>query len=733
MSNLFRTRQPFLQLNAWQNQRINALQYQTAQQGSVVPLIIGTIRQQANVIDLGGYTGPQGNGKGVGSLPIGGTPNANTAGGKGFGGGGKGSKKGGNQDYKIDVAYAFAEGGAGVTILPTASVWASASVASFSALPLNLYAGANGQASDPVFAGLGHDIGYSGTLVVTATPLDLGPSPALPNLGAEVTGAKAGTAGPNFPADAGAGDAVTYVLTDSQRGANFPAANLDVLTAGSGTSYGDYCQAAGLAVSFALDGQMRMAEWAAGFAKLTNTAIVWSGDLLKLIPYGDVALNGNGAAWTPNLVPVYSLTDDHFLPWHEKPDGSGPEEGQEDPILLTRTSPARASNWVTIEYLDRSNAYTSTPLPVYDQGAIDRYGRRGGDSLPGKAFCNQTSAQVSAQIHLQREQYVRNTYKFKLGWAFALLEPMDIVLLTGRAGDLYLVEQPVRITAIDEDPQGALTLEAEEIAIGAAATPAPVPCLSPFLDGHAHAAADYLSAAASLQLTLTTTLAQDVIFVAVAIGSFTDISDGPIDVAVDSVSGAGLTWHKRKAQSVTGRVCGSVSTCPIRTLDLEVWWAAAPSPLAAATITVNFTDIADGAAAVAFGMAGTAHYTTPFDGTAAAHSYGSSTPVATALTVSGVTTANPCDTILAFCADMNAWTGIGLVVNQASGPPSYTFVDHAYAPGDNKPAPNEGGWYPSVGVWFLPVARVQSPIPVGTLQSFAPYGWVSIGDAIAAP
>ena len=48
-----------------------------------------------------------------------------------------------------------------------------------------------------------------------------------------------------------------------------------------------------------------------------------------------------------------------------------------------------------------------------------------------------------------------------LGWRYALLEPMDIVLLTDAT--LGLVNKPVRLTAIEEDDNGELTMTAEEI------------------------------------------------------------------------------------------------------------------------------------------------------------------------------------------------------------------------------------------------------------------------------
>jgi hypothetical protein len=72
-----------------------------------------------------------------------------------------------------------------------------------------------------------------------------------------------------------------------------------------------------------------------------------------------------------------------------------------------------------------------------------------------------TSAAVAAQLMLQRKAYVRNTYQFKLGWRYSLLEPMDIVLLTDAT--LGLAGAAVRITRIDEDDNGELAVTAEEI------------------------------------------------------------------------------------------------------------------------------------------------------------------------------------------------------------------------------------------------------------------------------
>jgi hypothetical protein len=204
-------------------------------------------------------------------------------------------------------------------------------------------------------------------------------------------------------------------------------------------------------MSLLLDRQQPCARWLEEIAQLTVSAVVWSGNLLKIIPYGDALLSANGASWTPNLTWQYALTDSDFLPF----------AGADDPVLLTRNDPAQASNWLAVEYMDSANGYNPQIVPVSDQGMIDLYGLRTEPPLQAHEFTNPVSAAVSAQLLLQRKLYVRNTVKFRLGWTYALLEPMDIVLVTDIA--LGLAAAPFRITAIDEDDDGALTLTAEEI------------------------------------------------------------------------------------------------------------------------------------------------------------------------------------------------------------------------------------------------------------------------------
>ena len=428
---------PFV--NAFDAPALGSLRYNTSQAGSAIPLVYGTRRVSVNLVEFWGFTSGAGGkgGKGLGS---------------------SGGKKSANAQYAVDVAFGICQGPVGFTgashgIAGNNRIWSNGGIAAgLGNTGLNGYAGADGQAPDPVFASADPNrpvVGYSGTAYVTGTPLQLGASPALPNISFEIAGVAHGTAGPNFPDDARADRIVADLLTNPRYGAGFPPGNLD--TAGALADWGNYCQAAQLAMSLLLDRQQPCARWLEETAQLTVSAVLWSGNLLKVIPYGDQPLSANGASWTPDLTWQYALTDRDFLPF----------AGADDPVQLTRADPAQATNWLAVEYMDSANSYNPQLVPAFDQGMIDAYGLRTEPPVQAHEFTNPTGAAISAQLMLQRKLYVRNTVKFRLGWIYALLEPMDIVLLTDAA--LGLAAAPYRITQIDEDDDGALTVTAEEI------------------------------------------------------------------------------------------------------------------------------------------------------------------------------------------------------------------------------------------------------------------------------
>jgi hypothetical protein len=299
-------------------------------------------------------------------------------------------------------------------------------------------------------------IAYPGLAYLAAPNYNLGSSGSLDITNVEIFGVLSGSTGVSGLSDGDPAQIIQDFLTNAQYGVGFPSASIDATTLLSGAaSYQAYCRSTGLAFSPMLTNQEAANSILARWLQLTNTAAIWSGGKLKFIPYGDAAATGNGTTFTPDLTPVYKLTDDDFI----YTDG-------DDPVQVARTDPYAAYNMQPIEILDRSNSYAATPLTAFDQNAIDLYGLRIASTVTAHEICDANVAMTSAQLILQRGLYIRNTYAFKLSWEYCLLEPMDLVTITD-AG-LGLSNSAVRIIEIDEDENGLLAVTAEEFPAGTA-------------------------------------------------------------------------------------------------------------------------------------------------------------------------------------------------------------------------------------------------------------------------
>ena len=275
--------------------------------------------------------------------------------------------------------------------------------------------------------------------------------------------------------DANPAAIIADFLTNPRYGAGFPPGNLGDLGL-----YSTYCQAAGIMLSPLLETQQEAQQHISDIVKITNSAIVWSGGLLKIIPYGDQMISGNGTVYAPNTTPIYSLGEDDFIVQESSAgtnsgvtpggdalrSGSGPITGgfSDDPVHITRSTPADASNSIQLECLDRSNNYNTSIVEAFDQAAIDLYGIRRDSSLKARAIVDPVNVgPIVAQLLLQRALLFRNSYTFKLGWKYCLIEPMDLVQITdARLGASALT---VRITAVEEDDEGTLSITAEEFAL----------------------------------------------------------------------------------------------------------------------------------------------------------------------------------------------------------------------------------------------------------------------------
>jgi len=214
-------------------------------------------------------------------------------------------------------------------------------------------------------------------------------------------------------------------------------------------SFSDYCIANGFFLSPALTGQIQASDFVSKVCEICNSAPVWSDGMLKIIPYGDTPVTGNGITFTPNTTPQYDLSDDDFI-----------SDGTVDPIQVTRGTPADAFNQVQVQFKDRVNQYNQNITEAKDQSNIDLYGLRPVQPLNYDYITDGIVARSVAQVLLQRVLYLRNQFTFKVSWKYARLEPMDLVTITDLA--IGLDHHVVRIIDIEEDEDEQLTIIAED-------------------------------------------------------------------------------------------------------------------------------------------------------------------------------------------------------------------------------------------------------------------------------
>jgi hypothetical protein len=245
-------------------------------------------------------------------------------------------------------------------------------------------------------------------------------------------------------------DIVTDFLTDPNHGVGFPSALLASLT-----NFRDYCTAAGIFLSPVYDTQAPAAQHLQELLAVANSAFVWSDGVLKIVPYGDQNITGNGVTFTANVTPLYNLTDDDFIA------GEG-----EDPVHVTRRPQSDVFNMVQVEFDNRSYQYNGDIAEAKDQNSIELYGLKPAPVIKAPFIKDPAVARLVAQLALQRQIYIRNAYEFALPFRYVLLEPMDLVTLTD--SNLGLNQTTVRLTEVDENEDGSFSCVAEEWPFGVA-------------------------------------------------------------------------------------------------------------------------------------------------------------------------------------------------------------------------------------------------------------------------
>ena len=513
-------------------ERILSLQVQRSSQGLTLPVIYGRTRVAGNLIWYGDFTTIEhktttqqgGKGGGVKQVDIAYT-------------------------YEAAVMLALCEG----EIQGVGRIWRDKEkFDSLAQLRLTLMRGGDEQ---PLWTHLaqakhtGQALNYSGTAYLCSPNYELTKSAQIYQHNFEVIG-KLGYSG-NIP-DANPRDIIRDLLTNQRYGCGF-----SVDSIGDTDRYSNYCRAVGIFLSPAYTEQGEAQRNISELLEQTNSAAVFSQGRLKIVPYGDGNYSGNGAAYVADNKALYDLTDDDFI-----------VSGAEDPVRVERKTNADAFNQVQVEYLDRDNDYNVAIAEVKDQANIEQYGLRPKEAVKMHGICNGKVAQKVAQQLLQRALYVRNGYEFKLGWKYCLLEPMDIVTLTD-AG-LGLNKTPVRITEIEEDEEGVLSVKAEDYPVGVYTTSEypTQPSLGYSADynvspGNAHAPVIF---EAPLQLTG----GEPQIWMATAGGDMWGGAEVWVSTDGDSYTRVGAVNHKARFGSLTAALPNGAVFDRTNTLNVEI-------------------------------------------------------------------------------------------------------------------------------------------------------------------
>jgi hypothetical protein len=408
---------------------VSGLRMQTSARGRAIPLVYGQTRVAANVIWYGDFRAVEHRSR-------------QSAGGKGGGGGGSPIETV-SYSYEVAVQLGLCEG----PVRGICTVWVGKNAGDLATWNLSHFPGSQNQQpmayllSRPELADAA--LPYRGTAYVGTGLLALGDDPSLPNMSFEVD-SHFGVS--DSVRDANPADVMADLLGNPHYGLG---ARADAL--GDLTALRQWCLAAGLLVSPAYTEQQPARELLGRLLQIAAAGVYYSEGRIKVVPLANSPASGHGVQYSPDLTPAYDLGDDDFLP-----------DGDNDPVQCQRTATADVYNCVRVKFVNRANGYNDETVEAKDPGAIARDGLRL-QELELHELADASVARLVAQLALQRG-YVRNRYQFRLGWRFALLEPTDLVTLTD-AG-LGLTRALVRITDIEEDEEGTLSVRAEEVPIG---------------------------------------------------------------------------------------------------------------------------------------------------------------------------------------------------------------------------------------------------------------------------
>lgn len=393
--------------------KISEFTVSTAEYGSAVPEVLGTVRIAGNIIYYDDFTAHehkevQRAGKGGGSKHI-------------------------NITYTYTVAaiLGLCEG----EINGISRVWVGKDVYTYpnEKIQMTLFKGSENQQPWAYTQGKHPEkaLPYKG-LAYVAGVVDLGDSGAFPSYNFEVKGKLLDT---GDGIDVNPADYIRYVL-DKAGLKDVEIQGLD--------NYRQYCREADILISTPPDEKTKTARDIVNeIAQLTNAYVFWSNDQFKIVPLADRPA-GN---WKPNKQIIYDLTSDDFIP-----------QSEGELVRYERKDGSENYNQFPVEFINRSNGYEKETVTYQFTDDIKKYGsRQAGVFSANYIYTKERAVKIAEQI-ARNNFYGRNRYTFKLDWCFCRLEVGDLVTLTDEYSGME--KQVAVISEVTEDQDGLLLFRA---------------------------------------------------------------------------------------------------------------------------------------------------------------------------------------------------------------------------------------------------------------------------------
>jgi hypothetical protein len=330
----------------------------------------------------------------------------------------------------------------------------------------------------------GAALGYSGAAILLFEPMDfgMGGEPQQNSFEVITPDIMGGVYADGTPIlDCNVVHCMIRVLTDSQWGLGvgaqpFPPGFIDNGPGGTwgtpgtpsvqsvGATAWNWFAANNFFISPVLDSQDTADSCMSKWLEAGMCAAFVSEGLLKLVPYGDTTTAANGCTWLAPSSYVVALDDTCFVA----------KEGV-DPVTIKRSAWQDAYNGVQVQWDNRNNQYAKEITAESDQSLIDRFGSRIEDPQDWAFIHTLAAATFAANLRLKHGTYIRNTYEFTLPFTYSYLEAMDLVTITTSSvwaqglnnTNLGVVNLPIRITKVVDDPVEGIKIEAEDYPYGA--------------------------------------------------------------------------------------------------------------------------------------------------------------------------------------------------------------------------------------------------------------------------